>query len=373
MGIMGKLFGSSTKSKAALDKRFNPYIFGKDGKGGILNETQRLYDSGKWNDEMQGLNSGFKDLLYNRYTGPEWNAGRNAGLSALSGNFDPNISRIGDVNMPDARSDQGELDPTVAMQQMLSGIPNNPWLDSQASSITNQLTRNVLENAMPNIRGEAISAGQYGGSRQGMAEGLALSRMNQDLAPALTNLYGSAFENAQQRMYGTANALNQQAADMGQFNANLGLQNNNQEMQRAQQQLNSRAQGLGLLGSGMDMQDSMVDQYMQSIMRPNQYEWGNLGNYSGNILAPAQYYQTSKSTSAPGIVPAALGTAAGIAGIASGFMTGGKTGGGFGGGGGGGGYFPQAPQTMQPITGANYAGGNSFYDPNANWGAYRHG
>lgn len=325
-------FSSKSKTKNSLDKRFEPYIFGKDGKGGILNETQRIYDSGKWNDEMQGLNSGFKDLLYDRYTGPEWNAGRDVGLSALSGAFAPSIHKVDEVNMPDARSDQGELDPTVAMQQMLSGIPNNPWLDNQASSITNQLTRNVLENAMPNIRGEAISAGQYGGSRQGMAEGLALSRMNQDLAPALTNLYGSAYENAQQRMYGTANALNQQSADIGQLNANLGLQNNNQEMQRMQQSLNSRTQGLGLLGSGMDMQDSMVDQYMNSIMRPSQYEWGNLGNYAGSVLAPAGYYTVSKTKSTPSLANQigqgiqlggqVLGAASGLGGLAMGAMGG---------------------------------------------------
>ena len=65
---------------------------------------------------------------------------------------------------------------------------------------------------MPSIRQGAVANGTLGGSRQGIAEGLAASRMNEDLGSSLSSLYGNAFTQAQ-------NARNSIAPQM----ANLAL------------------------------------------------------------------------------------------------------------------------------------------------------
>lgn len=338
MGLFSSLFGSKSKTKSS-NEPWSPArnnITGEGGQTGIIPESQRIYEQGMWNPDMQEGADIYGNVLGARYNSPYFDQVNNVGINAMTGGFDPDIGKVADitpqnVNLTQARSGQGALDPTFAMQRMLSGTPDNPYLDQQANAITASLTRNMNENVMPGIRSNAIAGGQYGGSRQGIAEGLATSRLNQDLAPALTNLYGGAYENAQGRMYGTASGLNQQAENVAtgnvnrdfqgqQFNANLQLQNNAQEMQRAQQALSQRGAGLGLLSQGMNMQDTLYDQYQNLQQQPSQYGWQNLNNYAGTMIPIAQLGGTAKSTqtSQPGIVPAALGTATGIAGMFSG-------------------------------------------------------
>jgi hypothetical protein len=106
---------------------------------------------------------------------------------------------------------------------------SNPWVNQQQAAITNKMTQNLLQNVMPNIGSQANAAGGYGGSRQGIAQGLAMSNMNTDLAPALSQLASSAWENSQNRALSGANAQ-----------LNYGLQN---QLQQA-----------GLLGKGAEYQ-----------------------------------------------------------------------------------------------------------------------
>ena len=256
------------------------------------------------------------------------------------------------TSLVQARQSQGMLDPTGAMSRMLSGRPDNPYLNQQASAITNQLTRNLNEQVMPGIRSEALASGQYGGSRQGIAEGLAASRLNQDLAPALTNLYGGAYENAQQRMYGTANALNDQAfqnaqqnanrqfsgdqfnasnnLQNNQFNANLGLQNNAQQMQMNSQNLQNRLQGLGALGTVQNMQDNNFGRYMDALQASNSYNWNQLANYSGIVQPGASMGGTQSQTNYKNVDAGAFGGA--LSGAGMGAMVGGPMGAAIGGG-----------------------------------------
>ena len=52
---------------------------------------------------------------------------------------------------------------------------NNPYIQQQAKSIQDLSNQNLQQNVMPSIRSGATGAGQYGGTRQGIAEGRALS------------------------------------------------------------------------------------------------------------------------------------------------------------------------------------------------------
>ncbi len=395
MGLFDSLFGSKTKNKNSFEpySEAKPFLLGESGTPGIFDESARLYGQGgflpgmqdaqnQYLQQLQGRSNSFGDMNNPAFAGnidPSISNFTNKAASDMgtaaygvaSGAFDSNFSPVADissqdVNLSNARRSQGVLDPTRSLSQLLSGNVQNPYLQQQANAITSNLTRNLNENVMPGIRSESLASGQYGGSRQGIAEGLAASRLNQDLAPALTNMFGGAFENAQQRMFGAATGLNDQAAanatnnanrqlTADQFNANLGLENNSQLMQKNQSNLGNRMQAipiannaLGLL-SGVqglrageqgiqqnqqglqlgsqgiqqninDMQDQNFGQGITALGMPQDINAQNLSNYMGAIYPGAQLGGTSKGTQtqSPGIIPAALGTISGIAGIASG-------------------------------------------------------
>lgn len=397
---MGDLnpFSSKQKSKSYLTPwdKADEYIIGDEESGvkGYLPESGRLYNSGGWNDAMQGASDAYRENIGQR---AGWLQGiYDAAHRVGNGEFDSNFSGVGNIDNPvrvgnidnpwsinapnvyankvnasSARLSQGALNPSNALSQLLSGSVNTKYLDPIAQSITNQITRNTTENVLPQIRSGAIGAGQYGGSRQGIAEGLAMSRLNQDLSTGLAPLYGTAFENAQNRMLGTANQLNDQAVGLAvgnadrslnaqnidagydfnsqaqnisnlmntnqfnanlslqdisnlmktnQFNANLDLQNNQQLMDRNSQNLNNRMQGVNVLNNTNSMADSMYGNYMNALNMPNELNWDNLARYY-NITAPtAQTYGAtrSKTTTTPSIAQLAIGGAMAAGGLMSG-------------------------------------------------------
>lgn len=363
---MGKsLFGGKTKTKNSSDPwaPFADYITGRaDGSDpGIPGEALDLYRQSGFTPEMQAGNDFYSNFIAQQATDPRLNDFSASGFDLLTGardvangaydsNFGAvsgmgNISPVGMVDMNSQRAGLGNLDPTDALSRLLSGRPDTQYLDQQASALTNNLTRNTNENVMPGLRSSAAISGQYGGSRQGIAEGLAASRLNQDLALPISQMYGNALENAQNRMQGTATYLNDNAYNTAFGNANLGLQNNSQQMQRDQANanigfqnnaqlmdknqgnLNNRMQsmpiaqsGFGLMSGVNDLQGQNYQNYLTSLMAPQNTNWQNLNNYANLMYQGAGLGGTSKGTqtSSPGIIPSILGTAAGVAGIASG-------------------------------------------------------
>jgi hypothetical protein len=322
-------------------KAAQPYLLGDDKKGitGVFPEAQGMYQQGGMNPAMQNAVDMYSGDIMGRATDPTLQSLRDTAGNMLGGanylggggmdtKYGPvkNTSAVS-VGLPQARAGQGVLDPTNAMQKMLSGRPDNPYLQQQIDAMSQNMARNVNENVMPGLRSESLASGQYGGSRQGIAEGLAMSRMNQDLAPAITNLLGGSYENAQNRMFGTATNLNDQAfqnanlnADRNmntqQFNANLGLQNNAQQIGQNTQNLQNRLQGVGLanntlnmLGGINSMQDNNFAQYMNAQQTPQNLNWQNLNNYAGIVQPGAGMGNTASQTNYSNPVSGALGGA----------------------------------------------------------------
>jgi hypothetical protein len=378
MGLFDSLFGSKKKDKSSFDNTSDttasnnatttsnpfapalPFLLGNENFQGLLPGAASAFNQGGFNAAAQEGLGVYNDVLTDRVNDKIFREAADPAIGAIRGGFDALINPVDDikarsVGMVNARAGQGVLDPTNSLSSLLSGEVVNPFLHQQKYAMINDLTRNLQTNVMPGIRSTAMNSGQFGGSRQGIAEGLAMSRMNQDLAPAITNLFGGAFENAQNRMMGTANALNDQAervavgnadrnmqADM--FNANLGLQNNSQLMQNNQLNLGNRQQGLDQLDQFMGMQDNIFNQYMNATQIPSQMNFNNLNNLSGLLFPTAQLGGTTNTnatgtqsthafgkgtntqTSSPGIVPAILGTMSTIAGMGMGGMGGGMGG-----------------------------------------------
>ena len=63
---------------------------------------------------------------------------------------------------------------TAAFQEFISGPQTNPFLEGQIEQGQTMINRNLNENLLPQISSGAEQAQQLGGSRQGVAEGIAL-------------------------------------------------------------------------------------------------------------------------------------------------------------------------------------------------------
>lgn len=122
----------------------------------------------------------------------------------------------------------GTANPQDALSAMLSGNVDTSALDPVLANANRRLGEQFNEQVLPGIRGGAMAAGQYGGSRQGVAEGLAARGLGYAMGDMAANMYNNAFNTAQQQRYGTANNLAGLGVqyDLGLRNYDLGLRNN---------------------------------------------------------------------------------------------------------------------------------------------------
>lgn len=284
------------------------------GTPGIYDEAMRLYQQSGWTPEMQGVTDQWLAALQGRSgVDPKYaQSVLDMGSSLLSG-------QGSQVDLAAARAAQGALDPTAALQQLLSGKVNNPYLDEQISALGKDLSSNFLENVAPGLRSGAVAAGGFGGSRQGIVEGLGTQGVSDALATSAANLRGTAFENAQNRMQQVATGLNDQAATVAQNNIN--------------NKLNFANMGTNLLTQGTTMQtanqaaeDARYQQILALLGAGDSYNWGNLGNYA-SIIQPGAGIGGSSTTSGtgPGSNPIMGAAGGGLAGYGVASMLGTST------------------------------------------------
>jgi hypothetical protein len=119
-------------------------------------------------------------------------------------------------------------------QDVMGGgnVTANPWdpktnlnLSSYIDAATRPIGRSLTEEALPSIRGEASNTGNFGSSRQGIAEGLASGRASTAIGDTAAKLAGSVY-----------------STDVG---ANLQARGQNIDTQKADTA--ARLQALGLL------------------------------------------------------------------------------------------------------------------------------
>ena len=144
-------------------------------------------------------------------------------------------------NITDGLASFGQNDPSGALSRALSGDVNYGVVDSMNNANINRSMQgyndallSLGQTALPAINNDAFAAGQYGGSRQGVAQGMALQGMQRnarDLGVAAMDsgnvLYGNAYNKAQDISATTANHLTDVGTQNQQFNA--GQQHNNSQ------------------------------------------------------------------------------------------------------------------------------------------------
>lgn len=72
-------------------------------------------------------------------------------------------------------------------------VTNNPALQGQISAATRPITQALTEQALPAIRDSAERSGNFGSSRQGIAEGLATGRASSAIGDATSNIVNNQY------------------------------------------------------------------------------------------------------------------------------------------------------------------------------------
>lgn len=112
--------------------------------------------------------------------------------------FDPLQVQGQDAAVKAALGSQSQIaDQTARQLQFLSGDvlypSSNPALSQTISNATQRSTDQLLNAALPAVRNSAVQAGQFGGSRQGIAEGQAIKGAAQAAGDTAANIASAGY------------------------------------------------------------------------------------------------------------------------------------------------------------------------------------
>lgn len=377
-----------------MDPRIEGMLFGNgaDDKG-LLADYRDLM---KQPQSDASKNFGTANAGYiNSNAGADLDASRYAAYRAMGGNAAPQIGAStangGSVSLPayavgskvDAPAQNG-INLSGSYNSLINGeAGNNPYLTGAIQKGINQSTnafgnmvtdaKNATQDVLGSIRGNSVLAGQFGGSRQGIAEGKAIDSMNTNLARAASQFgqnntdaavaaqagaYNSdrdrqlaATQGLGAQQYGVAqqNSANEQAAqfmnvgnhyDAFKSNANLTQQNNqfNAGLQQQaalanqQAQLGTNAQNNSSNLAGAGLLSGLLGQANANVNANDNWAL-NRAQGVNSLLAPYLAGQQSQPMTANGAGSAIGG---GLMGLQLGGQLAGLFGGGSGGSSGGG-------------------------------------
>lgn len=219
-----------------------------------------------WLPQQPYLKRGFEraDQLYNQGINPSVNTGYSL-LEGVAGNYDPSgyIDAAGQAIQGAGANlgmGGGALQTMLDPNQMLNP-DSNPYLGRYADAMSRPVTQALTERILPAIRSDAISSGGYGGSRQGIAEGIAARGAAEAIGDRTAGLYSNAYGQGLNAMQGAAGMLPAYAS------ANLGIA-------EAAPRLGNAAFNLQRLPA-----DAMIESGMGKTLLP----WQLLNNFMGSI------------------------------------------------------------------------------------------
>lgn len=263
---------------------------------------QQQYDANEALSQQQGL----KDAQAGKYDAFQSYMGRPSGeltdrLTQSVASQGPNPGNGWTPSAPSAPVAQQQLPQQVTSNLGFGGAPavstgqpagqsgwggygyqKNPYLDSMASNITNQVTDNWNRNLAPSIRGGAMQAGGFGGSRQGVVEANALKDVNSGLTNALTNMYGQDYQTSMGR--NLQRYQGDQSYDLGLRNNDLGF--SNLDFQINQGNVNNQLAGanLGMNTWGTQQQGNQAGITAGSNIQNTPYNnWSNFNTAANNV------------------------------------------------------------------------------------------
>ena len=165
--------------------------------------------------QSKSRNKSFIDPTQLQYLSQMWNQGGNF-FGSGGANFDAGAAQ-GFVD---------RLSSNPFMQQLGQfATPNNAMVQNQMDMLGQNLGRQFSQQILPGIQSNAIAAGQLGGGRQGVAQGIASQGFADAFGQGASGIMSNAYNQAQQATGLGANLYGQQAM--------MGLQGLGQMQQMA--------------------------------------------------------------------------------------------------------------------------------------------
>jgi hypothetical protein len=271
-----KAGSATTTQQQQIDPRIAGMLFGDgtDANKGMLSRYQGLLDQ----PQSAGINTfGRANDAYLGYQGTQdFKKLREAATGQVGSSMAAPQMQAASVNAPK----QNGMDLTGSYDRFINGDAGaNPYLTkaiqgsidqstNQFSQMQGNATDNLMRNIMPGIRSNSVIAGQYGGSRQGIAEGNAIgdfakaqqqtiNQFGQNNTNAAVGAQAQSFNQGQDRALAATQGLGAQQYGVASQNASMqqGANQANLGAQQATNGLNASVQqnGMsnlnGLLGS----------------------------------------------------------------------------------------------------------------------------
>ena len=214
-----------------------------------------------WDVAIPYMEGGFKESakLYNQHT-PQWYSGQTqAGFSPDQLTAQQGIRDFATQGAPSI------MNPALSAYQQgtsanMLDVANNPYVNNMAQAAADR-AMGALTPQMANIRQGAIASGGYGGGRQGIAEGNALSGAADAANQAAAGIYSDAY----------GQGLGHQANTLGMTSGLMG----------------AGFQPYGALGASGGQQQSREQALIQDAMAQQQFEqnlpYDKLAKYQAGI------------------------------------------------------------------------------------------
>lgn len=327
---------------------FNADSFGRELSAGELAYYQPMFDQSAATEKYQ-QSMGVQTPSYSPYdfggggaqTGgfdPQPSGGTFGGASSAQGGTAgrPNVTGAGASGASGGVAGSGASG-GYGGSSSSSTLQQNPYLRDQMAALTGQYQQSFLQNTAPQLRAGAMASGQYGGSRQGIAEGIAQGNAATGLSSALAQLQSGTYNTDVNSYLQNKSLDNQYSLGLGNLglgygNLGLGYQNSNNNFALGQGQLaltnqgqnqqfytNQRNTDLQQMQLGGNLASGGI-QGQQGIGQA-QYTTGNVYqqapmqaiNSYNNAITPYTGYGQSSTTTGGGGLSGAIG--GGLAGL----------------------------------------------------------
>jgi hypothetical protein len=295
-----------SRNAGAFENQWNQATFG----GGMAPNMNAAGNVGKSYEQIQAEQAAWEDnrnkgyqSLGSQITGqPVGNQSALGGMATgqpatnpyLAMEQQPQPSGMGSFQQAYNQYTTQSVNPSAQQVATSAGLAN-PYLPDIGNAITGAVNQNLQQNILPGINRNSVATGGYGGSRQGVAQGVAVGNASTGLAQALANLYGGAWDAQQGR------DLSKYGMDQGSRTANrqIDLTQNQQGYNQFWDTINNQ------LGLGKAQTDIGTAQYNASKDPINTYS---------NLVNPYTGLGGTKTTTDPA-------SGGGLAGAAGGALT----------------------------------------------------
>ncbi len=216
--------------------------------------------------QIMPYNTAVNQLLQSSMSNPTMNLAGSS-LPAFYGGLQQAGQSAAPVSTPQTQF--GQVNAAPALMQSMYSNGMNPYTGQIVDAALRSSNRQFGENVMPQIASQANMAGQLGGTRQGIAEGVAGANQTQMQKDLIAQLYGQAFDvGSQERLAALG------LAGQGQ-QANAGMSLNAQQLAEQQRQATMQS-GLG--------QSQLVGNLMGQGQQLGNQASGMAGQLTGNMI-----------------------------------------------------------------------------------------